>query len=281
MEYLELNISLNPRNPWADILVAELAELGYESFVETEDGISAYAPASIGSPESHLEQTSVHNNPDVQVKLLVNSIAHQNWNAVWEADFKPVIVSSELAIIAPFHNIEDFSQPLKIVIQPQMSFGTGHHQTTFLMSEYLMEIEEIQNPILDMGTGTGVLAFLAEKRGGKEIVAVDIEPWSVENTIENAQRNNCKNIEALCGDIDVVPKQKYGLILANINKNILKSHLSSYANLSKSGTNLYLSGFFASDAEEMIAHANNVGFKHLETKELETWAALRFEYNGV
>ncbi len=278
MEYLELNVSLSPRDPWADILIAELAELGYESFVETETGISAYGPVTLGSPSTHLEQTSLHNNADVQVTLEVKNIPHQNWNAVWEADFKPVIVSSELAIVAPFHNHDEFSQPLKIVIQPQMSFGTGHHQTTFLMSEYLMELTELDNPVLDMGTGTGVLAFLAEKRGAKEIVAVDIEPWSVENTIENAARNNCKNITALCGDIDVVPQQKYGLILANINKNILKSHLSSYANLSKSGTKLYLSGFFASDAEEMIACAENVGYRHLQTKELETWAALQFEY---
>ena len=278
MEYLELNVSLSPRNPWADILIAELAELGYESFVETENGIAAYGPVTLGIPAEHLEQTSLHNNTEVQVTLEIKMIPHQNWNAVWEADFKPVIVSSELAIIAPFHNASDFSQPFKIIIQPQMSFGTGHHQTTFLMSEYLMELNELENPVLDMGTGTGVLAFLAEKRGAREIVAVDIEPWSVENTIENAARNECKNILALCGDIDVVPQQKYGLILANINKNILKSHLSSYANLSRSGTKLYLSGFFASDAEEMIAFAENVGYKHLQTKELETWAALQFEY---
>jgi len=278
MEYLELNVSLSPRNPWADILIAELAELGYESFVETENGISAYGPVTLGSPEEHLIQTSLHENPDVSFSLEVKNIPHQNWNAVWEADFKPVIVSSELAIIAPFHDQSDFQQPLKIIIQPQMSFGTGHHQTTFLMSEYLMELNAIENPVLDMGTGTGVLAFLAEKRGAKEIVAVDIEPWSVENTIENAQRNNCNHILALCGDIDIVPQQKYGLILANINKNILKSHLGSYANLSKPGTKLYLSGFFASDAEEMISCAENVGFRHLQTKELETWAALQFEY---
>ena len=278
MEYLELNLDLTPRNPWADILIAELAELGYESFVETETGISAYGPVTLGNPQTHLAETSVHNNADVQVKLTVNTIAHQNWNAVWEADFKPVIVSSELAIIAPFHDQSEFTQDLKIVIQPQMSFGTGHHQTTFLMSEYLMELNGIPDPVLDMGTGTGVLAFLAEKRGAQEIVAVDIEPWSVENTIENAQRNSCTNILALCGDIDVVPQKKYGLILANINKNILKAHLSSYAQLSKSGTLLYLSGFFASDAEEMIQCAQNVGFKHLQTKELETWAALQFEY---
>lgn len=278
MEYLEVNISVSPRDPWTDILIAELAELGYESFVETEEGVLAYAPVTIGNPDEHIADTSVYTAEGVDFNIDVKTIAHQNWNAVWEADFKPVIVSSELAIIAPFHDANEFPQELKIIIQPQMSFGTGHHQTTFLMSEYLMELDAIEDPVLDMGTGTGVLAFLAEKRGAKEIVAVDIEPWSVENTIENAKRNNCSNILALCGDIDVVPQQKYGLILANINKNILKSHLESYANLSKSGTKLYLSGFFASDAEEMILCAKNVGFNHLQSKELETWAALQFQY---
>ena len=277
MEYLELNVSLSPRNPWADILIAELAELGYESFVDTEDGITAYAPTTIGNPEEHLAQTSLSENDEVKFSLSSTVIPHQNWNALWESDFKPVIVSDELAIVAPFHDLAAHQQALKIIIQPQMSFGTGHHQTTFLMSEYLLEAVQIENPVLDMGTGTGVLAILAEKKGATEIVAVDIESWSVENTIENAERNNCKNIIGLCGDIDVVPEKQFGLILANINKNILKAHLPSYAGLAKSGAQLYLSGFFASDAPEMIEFAENVGFKHVKTKELETWAALQFE----
>jgi ribosomal protein L11 methyltransferase len=145
------------------------------------------------------------------------------------------------------------------------------------MSEYLLEAVQIENPVLDMGTGTGVLAILAEKRGATEIVAVDIEPWSVENTIENAERNNCKNIIGLCGDLDVVPEKKFGLILANINKNILKAHLPGYAKLAKQGAQLYLSGFFVSDAPEMIEAAEHAGFRHVKTKELETWAALQFE----
>lgn len=277
MEYLELNVSLNPRNPWADILVAELAELGYESFLETEDGITAYAPVTIGNPEDHIAQTSLSGNDEVNYSLKSIIIPHQNWNALWESDFHPVIVSSELVILAPFHDADAHQQELKIIIQPQMSFGTGHHQTTFLMSEYLLEAVQIENPVLDMGTGTGVLAILAEKRGATEIVAVDIEPWSVENTMENAERNHCKYITGLCGDIDVVPEKKFGLILANINKNILKAHLPSYANLAKQGAQLYLSGFFVSDAPEMIEAAENAGFKHIKTKELETWAALQFE----
>lgn len=277
MEYLALNISLSPRDPWADILVAELAELGYESFVETETGIIAYVPASLGEPIQHISETSLHQNENVNFTLEIETIPHQNWNALWESDFKPVIVSDELAIVAPFHDLESFSQNLKIIIQPQMSFGTGHHQTTFLMSEYLLESQGIVDPVLDMGTGTGVLAILAEKLGSKEIVAVDIESWSVENTIENAERNECRYISGLCGDIDVVPAKKYGLILANINKNILKAHLPAYSRLADKGAKLYLSGFFASDASEMIAFAENVGFKHTKTKELETWAALQFE----
>ena len=277
MEYVELTLYLKPRSPWSEILVAELAELGYESFVETEDGIQAYAPSNLGDPALHLRQTSLADHPDVEVTHSVRLIPHQNWNALWESDFKPVVVSSELAILAPFHDVEDFSQRLKIIIQPQMSFGTGHHQTTFLMSEYLLEQEDFSQPVLDMGTGTGVLAFLAEKLGAEKIVAVDIEPWSVENTIENAERNDCTHIEALCGDVDVLPDLKYGTIIANINKNVLKSHLPTYAELALPGATLYLSGFFASDVDELIAEAGKVGFEYVRTKELETWAALQFK----
>lgn len=279
MDYLELNIELKPRDPWAEILIAELADLGFESFIETDSGIKAYAPETIGNIPALLEETSMNNNPDLESSFEIVKIPHQNWNAQWEADFEPVLVDERCVILAPFHDLYAFSNPLKIIIQPQMSFGTGHHQTTFLMSQYLLDEPHMPDSVLDMGTGTGVLAILAEKLGAKNILAVDIEPWSVENTAENAERNHCKKIKALEGDVDVAFGSKFGLILANINKNVLKTHLPHYAALSEPGTLLFLSGFFASDVEELTAAAEAVGFELREVREKETWAAMKLIKN--
>ena len=280
MDYIEVTINLTPRMPWSDILIAELADLGFESFVETATGIQAYAPESIGNVAAILQQTSLAAANEVTVETTTAVIAHQNWNAQWEADFEPVIVDDRLAILAPFHDESAFQNQHKIIIQPQMSFGTGHHQTTFLMSQFLMDLEPVPQHILDMGTGTGVLAILAEKRGCSDIVAVDIESWSVENTKENAVRNQCSHITALEGDVDCLTGMKFDMILANINKNILKAHLPAYADLLEENGLLYLSGFFFSDVTELKAEAAKSNFTVLEVREKETWAAIKLQKNN-
>jgi ribosomal protein L11 methyltransferase len=280
MDYIEVTINLTPRMPWSDILIAELADLGFESFVETVTGIQAYAPESIGNVAAILQQTSLAATNEVTVETTTAVIAHQNWNAQWEADFEPVIVDDRLAILAPFHDESEFQNQHKIIIQPQMSFGTGHHQTTFLMSQFLMDLEPVPQHILDMGTGTGVLAILAEKRGCNDIVAVDIESWSVENTKENAVRNQCSHITALEGDVDCLTGMKFDMILANINKNILKAHLPAYADLLEENGLLYLSGFFFSDVTELTAEAAKSNFTVLEVREKETWAAIKLQKNN-
>jgi ribosomal protein L11 methyltransferase len=280
MDYIEVTINLTPRMPWSDILIAELADLGFESFVETATGIQAYAPESIGNVAAILQQTSLAATNEVTVETTTAVIAHQNWNAQWEADFEPVIVDDRLAILAPFHDESAFQNQHKIIIQPQMSFGTGHHQTTFLMSQFLMDLEPVPQHILDMGTGTGVLAILAEKRGCSGIVAVDIESWSVENTKENAVRNQCSHIRALEGDVDCLTGMKFDMILANINKNILKAHLPAYADLLEENGLLYLSGFFFSDVTELTAEAAKSNFTVLEVREKETWAAIKLQKNN-
>lgn len=280
MDYIEVTINLTPRMPWSDILIAELADLGFESFVETATGIQAYAPESIGNVAAILQQTSLATANEVTVEMTTAVIAHQNWNAQWEADFEPVIVDDRLAILAPFHDESAFQNQHKIIIQPQMSFGTGHHQTTFLMSQFLMDLEPVPQHILDMGTGTGVLAILAEKRGCSDIVAVDIESWSVENTKENAVRNQCSHITALEGDVDCLTGMKFDMILANINKNILKAHLPAYAELLEENGLLYLSGFFFSDVTELKAEAAKSNFTVLEVREKETWAAIKLQKNN-
>lgn len=277
MDYIELTVDFTPRNPWAEIAVSQLAELGFDSFVDTETGIQAYGPADqVDLNQVQTETLLANEMEEVTVTWTQTLIPHQNWNAVWEADFQPVFVEDQLTILAPFHDQERV-KGMPIIIQPQMSFGTGHHQTTWMMSKALLEMETVPDRVLDMGTGTGVLAILAEKRGAKEILAIDIEDWSVENTIENAARNQCTNITALCGDIDLVAGKQFGLILANINKNVLKAHLSHYATCLIQGGTLFLSGFFVSDVDELVDFARPLGLEKVRHLEKETWAAIELK----
>jgi ribosomal protein L11 methyltransferase len=274
MEYLELTIALVPRNPWAEILTAELADNGFESFVETEDGIIAYGQIELVDAEFPLKNTFLETKPnDIEAVIESKIIPQQNWNSVWESDFQPVEVEDYLTIVAPFHD-RSSAKGMIIEILPKMSFGTGHHQTTWMMSKALFELETIPTEVLDMGTGTGVLAFVAERLGAKHVVAVDIEDWSVENTVENAERNDCNKIEAICGDVDILRGRTFGLILANINKNILKAHMSSYAEmLEKKGT-LLLSGFFDTDVDELVTFAEQFGLKKHRVLNKDNWAAI-------
>jgi ribosomal protein L11 methyltransferase len=274
MEYLEVTIALAPRNPWAEILTAELADNGFESFVETEDGIIAYGQIELVDIEFPLKNTFLESKPnDIEVVIASKIIPQQNWNAVWESDFQAVEVEDYLTIVAPFHD-RSTAKGMIIEILPKMSFGTGHHQTTWMMSKALFELETIPAEVLDMGTGTGVLAFVAERLGAEHVVAVDIEDWSVENTLENAERNDCKKIEAICGDVDILRGRTFGLILANINKNILKAHMSSYAEMLEKNGTLLLSGFFDTDVEELVTFAEQFGLKKYRVLNKDNWAAI-------
>lgn len=274
MDYLELSIALTPRDPWTEILTAELADNGFESFVETEDGILAYGQLELVDAENPLKNTFLETKSN-DVEIVINSkiIPQQNWNAVWESDFQPVEVEDYLTIVAPFHDRSSVKGMI-IEILPKMSFGTGHHQTTWMMSKALFELKSIPAEVLDMGTGTGVLAFVAERLGAKHVVAVDIEDWSVENTLENAERNDCKTIEAICGDVDVLKGRTFGLILANINKNILKAHMSSYAEMLEKNGTLLLSGFFDTDVDELVTFAEHFGLKKRRILNKDNWAAI-------
>jgi ribosomal protein L11 methyltransferase len=277
MDYLEITIAFTPRNPWAEILTVELADNGFESFVETEDGIIAYGQIELVDAEFPLKNTFLESKPnDIEVVITSKIIPQQNWNAVWESDFQAVEVENYLTIVAPFHD-RSTAKGMIIEILPKMSFGTGHHQTTWMMSKALFELETIPAEVLDMGTGTGVLAFVAERLGAEHVVAVDIEDWSVENTLENAERNDCKKIEAICGDVDILRGRTFGLILANINKNILKAHMSSYAEMLEKNGTLLLSGFFDTDVEELVTFAEQFGLKKYRVLNKDNWAAIELK----
>lgn len=274
MNYTELNIELKTIEPWRDILVSVLAERGYESFVETKSGLQSYIP----------EQNF---NIDILAELdkyeAIEAINHrviedENWNAAWEENFDPVFVEDKLAILAPFHN-QDVNQKMVIQIQPQMSFGTGHHQTTWLASKRLFELNLEGKDVLDMGTGTGILAILSEKLGARSIYAPDIDTWSYENAKENVTLNNCKRIEVALGDDQLLTGKSFDLIIANINKNILIQHFKQYAAVLRNKGNLLISGFFETDQLDLKEEAQKYGFvfERIDTK--DEWALMQFIKN--
>jgi ribosomal protein L11 methyltransferase len=274
MDYLELNITITPREPWAEIIVAQLAEYGFDSFVDSEEGILAYGPQTDVDLTKVEEETFLKNEIDeVEFSYTYKIIPHQNWNAQWESDFQPVEVEDYLTILAPFHG-KNNRKGLIVEIQPQMSFGTGHHETTWLMSKSMFELKTFPKKVLDMGTGTGVLAIIAEKLGANSILAIDIEDWSVENTIENAQRNHCMQIKAICSDKLEVDGEKFGLILANINKNVLKSQIESYSQALEIGGTLLLSGFFDSDVAELTDFCSKYELKQTNLRSKDSWACI-------
>jgi len=273
MDTVEVHITLTPLKPWSEILVAELAALGFDSFVETDDGILAYGNANL-DVDAIIDQTSLKSNYDGKFEVVQKVIAHQNWNAQWEADFHPVFVENYATILAPFHD-EALGKGMVVKIQPQMSFGTGHHQTTWMMTKALFELDKMPETVLDMGTGTGVLAVFAEKLGAQKILAIDIEDWSAENAALNVSMNQCEKITVKCGDVDLIADERFGLIIANINKNILKSHMAEYARTLNDGGVLLLSGFFDSDVDEMTAFCAPFGLQLDKKFQKDEWAAIQ------
>ncbi len=273
LDTLELTLKLAPKNPWSEILVAELAELGFDGFVTTDDGIQAYGNASIDA-EAIMKELSVNDSDEVKCEWEAKVIPHQNWNEQWEKDFHPVFVEDYATILAPFHD-QNLGKGMVVRIQPQMSFGTGHHQTTWMMTKALFELESMPQDVLDMGTGTGVLAIVAENLGAKRILAIDIEEWSAENARENAQLNNCQHIECVWGDQDKIEGHKFGLIIANINKNILKAQMKTYAEALKNDGRLLLSGFFSTDVDELVTFASAFGLTLEKQFAKDEWAGLQ------
>lgn len=277
MNYLEFDFVLEPVSPWSDILKAYLVDIGFDSFVDSEHGFQAYIPEKDFDEQTFMN-VEIINGQTETVKCSINrkKIEAQNWNATWEASFEPVVIANDLAIVAPFHS--DYPKTkYTLIIEPKMSFGTGHHQTTKLMSRALMDLGHIPQRVLDMGCGTGVLAILAEKIGVSEVLAIDIEEWAFENTMENAERNACNKIQAQLGDIDLLHNQKpFDLILANINKNVLSTHLTHYADKIVPSGVLLLSGFFVSDSDELIESASHLGFELSGLTSQEQWCCLKF-----
>jgi ribosomal protein L11 methyltransferase len=276
MNYIEYTFQVNPKHPFTDILVAQLAEIGFESFCETDSGVQAYIEEAAHNNEI-LKGVEIINNPNGCVIAFEQKIIpQQNWNALWESNFDPVKVGMECMVRAPFHE-KHAGFKFDIVIDPKMSFGTGHHDTTMLMIEEVLKLKMEGKRVLDMGCGTSVLAILAAKMNAEKIVAIDNEEWAYKNAMENCATNHCQQILVIHGTAVNIPNNNFDYILANINKNVLLADMEHYyAHLSTDGR-LLISGFFIHDIAQLKTHAESLGLNLLTQVESNSWACVVFE----
>lgn len=273
MDYILLSCKITPLNPGAEIITAQLSDIGFESFEETEQGVNAYIQAKLFNPQKVKEV--VASATSIQVEYEEKLIPAQNWNAVWESNFEPVIIDGICSVRAPFHPKPEGVE-FDLIIEPKMSFGTAHHETTSLMISYLLKTDVAKKNVLDMGCGTAVLAILAGLKGAKNITAIDIDEWPVNNAIENARNNNLPHIEVIMGGAEQLGKKTFDIILANINRNVLIADIPAYAKVLNPNGSLFLSGFYKEDLEQItnIAFENGLKFVSFETK--NNWAAAQY-----
>ncbi len=273
MDYIKLICKKPEEQVYTEILMAALAEIGFESFEETEDNILAYIPQK----SFHKEQLSEINFYS-DVLPVEEFVKDQNWNAVWESNYNPVLIAGRVYIRAPFHQSRN-DVDYDIVIHPKMAFGTAHHETTALIIEYLLEAKSSlhNKTLLDMGCGTGVLGILAVMEGAKKVLAVDNDHWSYESTMENAEINNTPQVEALLGDASDLPgEESFDLVLANINKNILLSDMAAYQKCLKTGGSIFFSGFYENDLPQIKDKAESLGLHFENYKVKNNWTAAKF-----
>lgn len=273
--YKEFIFNIEPLQPASEILIAELGYAGFESFVENPDGVTAYIPVEEFDEEIFAGIHILHSE-EFEISYTSSEIDQVNWNIEWEKNFNPILVDERCSVRAPFHEKPDTEYD--IVIEPKMSFGTGHHATTHMMLQFILKNKWQGRYVLDMGCGTGVLAILTEMKGATEIDAIDIDNWCYLNTKENVERNECYNISVLEGGAELLKGRKYDSIIANINRNILLEDMRFYAECLNAEGELYLSGFYTEDILAIEAECNKYDLKLEDKLDRENWAALKFIY---
>lgn len=270
--YLEYNFTVKPKEPATEILIAQLGFAGFESFVENEEGVLAYIQKQDWNP-TILDDVSVITSEEFDISYHQKEIEQTNWNSEWEKNFDPIQVDGLVSIRAPFH--ENPNLKYDIVIEPKMSFGTGHHETTHMMIQHLNSLELVNKKTLDMGCGTGILAIFAAMKGAKPIDAIDIDKWCYENSLENIERNNCNHISVYEGDAQMLDGKSYDVIIANINRNILINDMETYASCLVEKGVLLLSGFYKEDIPIIEKEIGKYNITIDSVIERNNWVALK------
>ncbi|MEX2235038.1 MAG: 50S ribosomal protein L11 methyltransferase [Cyclobacteriaceae bacterium] len=258
---------------FSEILMAELSQAKFDTFLENERGFEAYIEGD-RYDKFMVDAIRKKYEPSTWLEFSFSRIAKRNWNEEWEKSYSPIVVEGKCLIRAAFREPEE-RYPYEIIITPKMSFGTGHHQTTYLMMKNMMDIDHHNKRVMDAGCGTAILSIMASKLGAKEVEAFDIEEWSVVNGNENTDINQCRNIRIRRGSIkDVDLTGRFDIILANINKNVLLDEINIYASYLNPGGKLLLSGFLTLDIPDLLAETHRENLKEISRDERETWAAL-------
>ncbi len=272
--YLGFHFAVEPRELGSEILIAELGEKAFESFIETDNGFSAFVQKDLYTDDI-LDDIFLMTSPEFTISYTIEEIEQVNWNEEWEKNFEPIDVDGNCHVRAPFHPKTEAE--FDIIIEPKMSFGTGHHETTHMMIQHLLETDVTNLKTLDMGCGTAILAILAEMKGAKPIDAIDIDNWCYLNSIENAERNNCSEITVYEGDASLVVGKKYDLIIANINRNILLNDMQQYVDCLNENGMLLLSGFYTEDIPIINESCVNKGLTYIKQFERNNWVSLKYK----
>jgi len=273
MDYIEITCMLannNENSEISEIVIALLAELGFDSFEEAEDAVKAYTTTEKFDAEAMLELIGEH--PELITSVDTRRIKQENWNHLWESNFPMAEVVGQVVIYAPFH-MDIPEMEYRICIMPQMSFGTGHHETTSLMIEMMLDLDMTGKRILDMGCGTGILAIFAAMKKALSVTAIDIDEWAYRNATENCERNNINGIEILQGDSNLLSNRSFDIVLANINLNILLADMSIYTRCLPAGGLLLTSGFYEHDFHPITTEAKRNGFLLIKHARKKNWVA--------
>jgi ribosomal protein L11 methyltransferase len=277
MDYIKITVKLTPVHDWyPDILMLELGNAGFDGFIETESGIEGYIPQNRYN-ENELKKLLSSVPGSLTLTWEKELIKERNWNEEWEKNyFSPLVIGDECLIRAPFHT----SYPkckYEIVIEPNMAFGTGNHETTTMMIEAILLEDMTDKVVLDMGCGTGILGILASMKGAVKVTAIDIDEWPVKGTKENATLNKVYNLEVYQGDAGLLRNESYDIILANIHKNVLMNDMPAYAKILNQNGRLFISGFYLADLPELEAKAITCGLKAKGYLERNKWIAAIFQ----
>jgi len=273
LKYIGYTFTVSPKEPATEILIAQLGAVNFESFVENENGVTAYIQKNDWN-SAILDDIQILNSKEFEISYKKEVIAQTNWNSEWEKNFDPIQVNELVSIRAPFH--ENPNLKYDIVIEPKMSFGTGHHETTHMMVQQLLALDLANKSVLDMGCGTGILAIFAEMKGAKNVDAIDIDNWCYLNSIENVERNNCSKIDVYEGDASLLINKKYDIIIANINRNILLNDMSVYMNCLNENGIILFSGFYEDDIPVIDAEVSKFGLSLNKIIERNNWVSLKY-----